>query len=153
MIKRIVPILGAFLVLGVSAPVLAYSRSPLVVARIFRAPNREVESLLRQIERGTDSFRTSVDRALDRGRLDGTNREDRFNSYIKDFERATDRLLDRFDENRSVAGDVQNVLDQGRRIDRTMPRRGRDWDAANRDWERVSRDLRELARITPGVRY
>lgn len=41
-----------------------------------RINDRQVERLLRRTENDTEDFRQSLDRALDRSRLDGTNRED-----------------------------------------------------------------------------
>jgi hypothetical protein len=151
MMSRVVPLLGAIMIVTVATPVLTVQ--PLMAAGIFRVSDRQVESLLNRLERDSDTFRQSVDRALDRSRLNGSREEDRLNQYISDFENAADDLQQQFDRNRRVAGDVQEVLNRGSRIDQEMPRRGDSWDRVNRDWELVRRDLRELSRMTYGTRY
>ncbi|MEJ7709933.1 MAG: hypothetical protein WKF84_08750 [Pyrinomonadaceae bacterium] len=42
--------------------------------------------------------------------LDGTKTEDEFNELVKEFETATDQMRERFNDRRSVAADVENVL-------------------------------------------
>lgn len=55
--------------------------------------------MIRNVETSTDRFRRDFDRWLDRSNLDGTTREDRYNSHVKKFEKATDRLRSEFDRN------------------------------------------------------
>jgi hypothetical protein len=151
MMNRIVPLLGAVLMATATVPVI--NPSPLIAAGIFKVSDRQVDDLLNRLEKDANAFRKSFDHALDRSRLNGSRREDDLNAYVGDFENATDDLQKQFDRNRRVAGDVQEVLDRGSRIEREMPRRGDEWDRANRDWEFVRRDLNDLARITYGTKF
>ena len=116
---------------------------------VDRAPvrinDREVERLLRRTEKDADAFRKSLDRALDRSRLDGTAREDNINEFVSDFKDTTKQLRDHFDGRRSVAADVELVLARAQRIDDFMRRHRLDRDS-QRDWTRVRNDLDQIAR-------
>ena len=112
--------------------------------RAYRLSDSQVEEIIHRLESDAKTFRQSLDNALDAGRLDGTKREDEVNARIKDFEEATKRLHDHFDGHRSVAGDVQNVLDRATRIDEYMHRRSLD-ELAQKDWTAVKGDLDQLA--------
>jgi outer membrane lipoprotein SlyB len=100
--------------------------------------------VLRRIENRADMFRTSIDRALDRGRWDGTRAEDNINMFVQNFEQATDQLRDRFNNRRSVASDVENVLRQATYID-DFVRRNRLNMRAQNSWNLLRSDLNQLA--------
>jgi hypothetical protein len=110
----------------------------------FRISDKQVKKVLEQLKKDTGKFRKSLDSSLDKSRLDGTNREDDINGFLKDYEKATDRLYDRFKDNKSVSADVEAVLDGAAQIDRFMGRRS-PGQRAERDWEPVRQDLRRLA--------
>ena len=114
--------------------------------RRYRVNEREVRSLLRRIENGADRFKRSLDSALDRSRLDGSNREDNINQYVRDFEEATDRLRNGVNDNRIDTNDAQEVLNRARVIDNFM-RRARFDSRAERDWSNLRGDLDRLARL------
>jgi hypothetical protein len=57
----------------------------------------DVDRLVKRVETSSDKFKKEFDKALDRSRLNNTNREDRLNQYAKDFEHATDELRSHFD--------------------------------------------------------
>jgi hypothetical protein len=111
----------------------------------YRVSDRQVEQLMHRLKKDSDRFRKSLDSSLDRSRLDGTNREDDINAFVKDFDKESARLYDRFKDHKSVGSDVQTVLDRAVRIERFMHnhqfRNGR----AERDWSTVRADLDELA--------
>ncbi len=110
----------------------------------YRISDKQVKKLLEQLKKDTGKFRKSLDSSLDRSRLNGTNREDDINKFLKDYEDATERLYSRFKDNKSVSSDVEAVLDGAVQIDSFMGRqslRGR----AERDWDKVRQDLRQLA--------
>lgn len=140
---RLKPIMTVALIsvfVSLSGAVRAQTNNP------YRLSDREVEKTIRRVENDAKTFRSSFDRALDRSRLDGTTREDDVNARIKDFEEATKQLHDRFDERRSVANDVQNVLERAARIDEFM-RRNRLDRRAQGDWSKLRGDLDRLASI------
>jgi hypothetical protein len=110
----------------------------------YRLNDKQVEQIIHNIEKNAERFRDSIDKALDKSRLNGTEREDEVNARVKEFDEATQRLHENFDNRRSVAGDVQNVLDRAARINEFMYRnrlRGR----AESDWARMRGELDRLA--------
>ena len=119
-----------------------------VVARAQDAPYRlndkEVKKLMAQLKKDTGRFRKSFDSSLDRSRLNGTNREDDINHFLKNYEDSTERLYSRFKDNKSVGADVEAVLDGAAELDRFMTRRLAS-EKAERDWAAVRDDLRRLA--------
>ena len=110
----------------------------------YRLSDREVEQILRRIERQSDRFKSSLDSALDRSRLDGTRREDNINEFIKQFDDEVKRLHDRFSDHKSVAADVQAVLDRAARIDDFMYR-NRVARSAQDEWSSLKANLDELS--------
>ncbi|MFL6216052.1 MAG: hypothetical protein ACJ74J_19370 [Blastocatellia bacterium] len=135
-ITRTAAILALMLLAGFANQALAQ--------RPYRLSEGDLRGLMSRLERDSDQFRKSLDSSLDRSRLDGSRAEDRINDFVKDFEQATDRLKDRFDDDRSASATVQEVLDRGAAIDRFIVSHrvsGRAYD----DWMRVRTDLDELA--------
>ena len=130
-------LIGALLLLGNVSLALSQDTP-------YRLNDKQVKKVLEQLKKDTGKFRKSLDSSLDKSRLDGTNREDDINAFLKDYEKATDRLYDRFKDNKSVSGDVEAVLDGAAQIDRFMGRRLPS-SRAQRDWEVVRQDLRRLA--------
>ena len=128
--------------------VLMLLASLAVVARAQDTPHRlsdkEVKKLMAQLKKDAGKFRKSLDSSLDRSRLDGTKREDDINAILKNYEDATERLYDRFKDNKSVGADVEAVLDDAAELDRFMTRRLAS-EKAERDWAAVREDLRRLA--------
>src|SRR5215204_6166911 len=110
----------------------------------YRISDKQVKKTMNQLRKDAARFRKSLDSALDKSRLDGTNREDNINDMLKDYEKATDRLYERYKDNKSVAGDVEAVLDGAARIDQFMTRRS-PGGRTERDWAAVRADLRQLA--------
>jgi hypothetical protein len=110
----------------------------------YRLSDKEIERILHRIEDQSGKFRGSLDSALDRSRLNDTDREDNINSFIKEFDQEVKRLHDRFDDRKSVAADVQSVLDRAARIDNFMRRRGLG-ERAEREWSALRANLDQLA--------
>jgi len=110
----------------------------------YRLNDKDVEQILRRIEDQSHRFKSSLDSALDKSRINGTRREDDVNEFVKQFDNEVKRLHDRFKDHKSVAADVQQVLDSAARIDEFMLRRqlgGR----AEDDWSRLKANLDELS--------
>jgi hypothetical protein len=111
----------------------------------YRLSDKDVKRLLDRLEKDSDKFRKSVDKTLDKSRLDSTNREDDINRFVKDFEDEIDRLKDRFDDHKTVSADVEVVLRRAVLIDRFMQRHRVSTEMQG-DWAAVKADLDELAR-------
>ena len=110
----------------------------------YRLNDKEVKKLMAQLKKDTGKFRKSFDSSLDKSRLNGSNREDDINRFLKSYEDATERLYSRFKDNKAVGADVEAVLDGAADIDRFMTRRLAN-ERAERDWQAVRQDLRRLA--------
>ena len=114
----------------------------------YRVSDRQVEEIIHRIESQSDEFRKSLDRALDKSRLDGTRKEDDINSFMKEFYKETKQLHDHFDSHKSTSGDVQTVLNSAAQIEQFMRRnRLRNDQDARRDWATLRGHLDELARV------
>lgn len=121
---------------------------PVVSSLPYRITDKEVEAIIHRIENQSDTFRKSLDAALDKSRLDGTRREDDINSFVKEFYKETKRLHDNFDNHKSTANDVRTVLDRAAQIDQFIARnRLRNDRDAQRDWARLRTHLNELASV------
>jgi len=103
-----------------------------------------IRQIIRNLETDTDTFKRSLDHALDRSPLDGTKSEDEINEYVKQFEHATDKLKDRAEDHRYAPNLAREVLVRGRSINTFMRKHQLGGDAAN-DWVRVRDDLTLLA--------
>ncbi len=128
--------------LAVVGPTTVVTGTP--VGLPYRLSDKEIERMLHRIEEQSGKFRNSLDSALDRSRLDETDREDNINAFIGEFDQEVKRLHDRFDERKSVASDVQSVLDRAARIDVFMRRRGLTEKAQN-EWSALRANLDQLA--------
>jgi hypothetical protein len=111
----------------------------------YRISDKQVEQSLKRLKKDADRFRKDLDSALDRSRLDGTNREDDINAFVKDFDKATSNLYERFKDHKSVSADVQAVLDRAARIEQFMRRQQFRNGKAQRDWSAVRADLDQLS--------
>jgi hypothetical protein len=112
--------------------------------RPYRANDQRVQRVLDRIETRAETFRLSLDDALDNSRLNGTATEDTVNNYVSEFERATDRLRERFNDRRAVSADVQEVLNRALYIDEFV-RQNQLGNRARRDWNMLRSDLNLLA--------
>lgn len=93
-----------------------------------RLSKRDVERVIANTERVANDFRRDLDRWLDNSRLDGTEREDRYNSKVRVFEEATNRLraeFDRRDKWWETRDQVREVLDAAKPVADFMRRPGR----------------------------
>ncbi len=111
----------------------------------YRVSDSQVETLFRRIETKSDTFRKSLDAALDRSRYNETRREENVNEFVKDYENETDQLRRKIGDRTSVDGDVSNLLVRAARIDDFMRRNLRRETAAQRDWTTLKSELNLLS--------
>ncbi len=110
----------------------------------YTATDVQLRGLLTRIESKTDVFKRQMNNALDRSRINNSNREDNVNDYITEFENATDRLKQKFDARRSVGTDASDVLTRAQYIDRFMTN-NRLSNAPQTQWRNLKTDLNTLA--------
>src|SRR4026208_658232 len=115
--KRVLSVINLLLLLASLAIVVHAQDAP------YRLSDKEVKKLMAELKKDTGKFRKSFDSSLDKSRLNGSNREDDINRFLKNYEDATERLYSRFKDNKSVGADVEAVLDGANEIDRFMTRR------------------------------
>ena len=84
----------AFVLLMVAGFVQAQPRA--ARGRVYT--KADVDRIIKRVEDSTDKFKKEFDKALDRSRLNNTNREDQLNEYAKELEHATDDLRKHFDK-------------------------------------------------------
>lgn len=130
--------------LCVCSALLVSTAKAQVEGQPYRLNDKEVEKIIKRIEQQSDRFRSNVDSALDKSRINGTNREDDINSFIKDYYKQTKQLRDHFDKHHSATGDVEAVLDRAARIDDFM-RRNRLSSKSQDEWSTLKSNLDELA--------
>jgi hypothetical protein len=112
-----------------------------------RYTKRQVAELIRRIETSSNRFRRDLDRDLDRGRLDGSRREDNINIDIKKFEEAFNQLRRDFDSSDRWWESRRNVeisLDTARPV-ATRLRNNRISSNVQNQWRNLRRDLNQLA--------
>ena len=131
------PRLFVFAVLFVCSAVLVQAQQP------YRISDNEADRMIRRIERQSDRFKLSLDSALDKSRLNGTNREDNINSFVRDYYEQTKRLRDHFDQKHSSSADVNAVLEKASRIDDFM-QRNRLLSPAQDDWSKLKMNIDAL---------
>jgi hypothetical protein len=99
---------------------LVASAGAQVTGQPYRISDREVVRLLDRIKSKTNTFRGSLKKALNKSRLDRTQREENINDYVKAFEEETKRLDTHFDHHKSTVADVDSVLQRASRINTFM---------------------------------
>jgi predicted glycoside hydrolase/deacetylase ChbG (UPF0249 family) len=122
----------------------ASNASAQVEGQPYRISDREVSRLLDRIKSKTNTFRESLKKALNKSRLDRTQREENINDYVKAFEEETKRLDDHFDHHKSTVADVDSVLQRAARINTFMTLHPLDARVEG-DWATLRADLELLA--------
>jgi hypothetical protein len=122
-------------------------RTPPLVELPYRVDDRQVEQIIRRIESQSDSFRQSLDSALDKSRYDGTRAEDNINQFVKEFYQETKTLHDHFDAHKATAGDVQTVLTRAAQIDQFLRRNQLRNREPQQTWAQLKASLDDLARV------
>lgn len=107
----------------------------------YSVPDNTLRTLLVRIQTRTDTFKSSVDRALNRT---GAGNSTDITGYISEFQTNTSRLQENFDARRSGSNDVQELLNSASSIDQFV-RANRLNPAAQRDWTSLRADINQLA--------
>lgn len=109
----------------------------------------DVEKVIARLERNANDFRRDLDRWLDNSRIDGTRREQEYNSRVNAFEQATNRLraeFDRSDKWWETRNQVTDVLEKAKPVSEMMRRGGRRYSKYLTDqWWTLRRQVNTLA--------
>jgi len=119
-----------------------------------RYDGREVRDSVHRLDRLAKDFERDMDRALDRSRTNGTDREDRINDRVHRFRDAVGDLKSRVGNGRELnrsTEQARRVLQEGQQLDRVARPRWFDSRLAS-EWSAIQRELRFLSNVY-GFRY
>ena len=104
-------------------------------------------SLIKQLKEDTDRFANSVDKALDRSSVDGSQLEDEINRYVKDFRDAIGVLKDDWENKREAKGSAEGLMSSGRVINNFLKKHDtRFKSAVHTEWKSVKLDIGRIAK-------
>ncbi len=116
-----------------------------------------LDSAIKSLKNNSRSFEKTLDRELDRSRIDGTRREDNLNKLAKNFKKAAEDLDDEFDGYRNMRDsrdEARRVVNYGSQLDRTLmnSRLVRNSYQLQNQWNMIERDLRIISQAY-NIRY
>ena len=113
-----------------------------------RYDDRGLRDSVHRLDRLAKDFEHDMDRALDRSRVNGTNREDRINDQVHQFRRAVGDLKSSVGNGRDLnrsANEARRVLSEADQLDR-FARRGFDGRTAS-EWSQIQQELRYISNV------
>ncbi len=113
-----------------------------------RYDDRGLRDSVHRLDRLAKDFERDMDRALDRSRANGTNREDRINDQVHQFRDAVGDLKSRVGNGRDLnrsANEARRVLQEADQIDR-VARRGFDGRTVSQ-WSQIQQELRYISGV------
>ncbi|HKY41929.1 MAG TPA: hypothetical protein VJM50_02455 [Pyrinomonadaceae bacterium] len=112
-----------------------------------RYDDRGLRDSAHRLDRLAKDFERNVDRALDRSRADGTNREDRINDQVHQFRDAVGDFKSRVGNGRDLnrsANEAQRMLREAQDVDRLARRLdGR----TSSQWYQIQQELRYIGNV------
>src|SRR5215217_7133729 len=143
-----------------AAAILALSLPAVVAAQWGRNPqdrypdnrgrydDRGLRDSVHRLDRLAKDFERDMDRALDRSRANGSNREDRINDQNHQFRDAVGDLKSRVGNGRDLnrsANEARRVLQEADQLDRAA-RRGSD-SRTSSEWGQIQQELRYISNV------
>lgn len=116
----------------------------IVTSKTIRASDRQIRMLMTRIESKTDAFRTDITGAVDQSAINTTNRDDRIQNLLDQFEASTQALRRDYYSGRDLSTEVNDVLTRAAAIDGFMSRNQVALRAQN-EWSSLKTDLNTLA--------
>jgi hypothetical protein len=113
-----------------------------------RYDDRGLKDSVHRLDRLAKDFEHDMDRALDRSRVNGTQREDRINDQVHRFRNAVGDLKSRVGNGRDLnrsANEARRVLQEADQLDR-IARRGFDGRTAS-EWSQIQQELRYISNV------
>ena len=114
-----------------------------------RYDERALRDSVHRLDRLAKDFERNMDRALDRSRANGSQREDRINDQVHQFRDAVGDLKSRVGNGRDLnrsEGEARRVLQEGQQLDRVARPRWFDSRLAS-DWSQIQRELRFISDV------
>ncbi len=120
-----------------SMPVLAQAPSE-------RLPDKDVKTLIDQVDNGRDKFEGNLDNKVKNSTLRGPRGETSVPDFLQDYQDNTKKLQDRFSDNYAASTEVATVLTQAAAIDNYM--QGTPSVVKGRsEWDHEASSLKHLA--------
>ena len=115
---------------------------PVGVANAQGLSEQQLKDLLIRVDKDTETFAKTADKALDKSGFDGTPREDELNGHLKKFKNATE-VLEKNSSDPNAKRYVDNVIHHGVAIENFLKRNP--LDGVDEDWTTLRSDLGQLA--------
>jgi hypothetical protein len=112
-----------------------------------RYDDRYLRDSIQRLDRLAKEFVRDLDRALDRGRVDGTRREDNINNEARQFRNAVGDLRSSFGNGRDLnrsRDEAQRVIYEAQQLDRVAGARRID-NEVRHDWAQIRQELRTIS--------
>jgi hypothetical protein len=122
--------------------------------RSGRYDDRALRDSVHRLDSLAKDFERDMDRALDRSRVNGTNREDRINDEVHQFRRAAGDLKSQVGNGRDLnrsADEARRVFDEAQQVNRMARPRWFDNRLAS-EWSAIEQELRFISDVY-GFRY
>jgi len=129
-----------------AAAILALALPAAASAQYGRYDDRGLKDSVHRLDRLAKDFERDIDRALDRSRSNGSNREDRVNDQVHQFRDAVGDLKSRVGNGRDLnrsSNEARRVLQEANDIDR-FARRGFDGRTGS-EWSQIQQELRYIS--------
>ena len=113
-----------------------------------RYDDRGLRDSVHRLDRLAKDFERDMDRALDRSRANGSNREDQINNQVHQFRDAVGDLKSRVGNGRDLnrsANEARRVLQEADDLDR-FARRGFDGRTSS-EWSQIQQELRYISSV------
>jgi DNA repair exonuclease SbcCD ATPase subunit len=104
---------------------------------------QELTDLFSRIDKDTERFAKTADKALDKSGYDGTERESELNRHLNDFKGSAEGMKNKFKDNQLARADIEDVLRRGVAVERFLKRNP--LDGVEGDWLILRGDLERLA--------
>jgi hypothetical protein len=113
-----------------------------------RYDDRGLKDSVQRLDRLAKDFEKDMDRALDRSRANGSQREDRINDQVHQFRSAVGDLKSRVGNGRDLnrsANEARRVLSEADQLDRVL---GRRFDSrVDSEWNQIQQELRYISDV------
>ena len=117
--------------------------------RYGRYDDRALKDSAQRLDRLAKDFERDMDRALDRSRVNGTNREDRINEEVHQFRRAAADFKSRVGNGRDLnrsSDQARRVLDEAQQVNRIARPRWFDGRLSSQ-WSAIEQELRFISDV------
>src|SRR6185436_4368736 len=109
-----------------------------------RLSDKDVKTLIEQVDTGRDKFDGNLDGAFKGSTLRGPSGETKVSGALQDYQDSTQKLKDRFTADYAASAEVATVLKQSTTIDTFMQGSASDMKGRS-EWARQTASLKNLA--------